>query len=149
MWKLVCEDEWTSFKIGDKINCLKEVGLVELNNATSKCQSLNASQILPRSRQESDDLVSALLSLDLASENGKTLVSVGIYTTKRGGWYDSAGQLISYFDWLPNEPNIGGNLTHAALRIDKASGVAGWAGYSAAEELKFVHLVCTKSDSQG
>ena len=89
-----------------------------------------------------------MLSLDLASENGKTLVSLGIYTTKRGGWYDSAGQLISYFDWLPNEPDIASNLTHAALRIDKASGTAGWAGYNAAV-LKTVHLVCTKGESQG
>ena len=65
--------------IGDEINCLKNIGPLELTKATSYCQSLNASQILPRSRQESDDFVSALLSLDLASENGNTLVSIGIY----------------------------------------------------------------------
>ena len=94
-------------------------------------------------------MVSALLSLDLASENGKTLVPVGIYTTKRGGWYDSASQLISYFDWLPNEPNIVANLTNAALQIDKASGTAGWIGYNADEELKLIHLVCIKGESQG
>ena len=91
-------------------------------------------------------MASALLSLDLASENGKTLVSVGIYTTEKGGWFDSAGRLISYFDWLPNEPILGGNQTHAGLRIDKASGNAGWAGYSATDEL---NVVCTKGQSKG
>ena len=101
---------------------------------------------MPRSRQESDDLILALLSLDLVSENGKTLVSIGIYSTKEGGWYDSESQLISYFDWLPNEPHLGGNQNHAGLRIDRASGTAGWAGHSGADEL---NVVCMKGERQG
>ena len=92
-------------------------------------------------------MVSALLSLDLASENGKTLVSIGIYTTDKGGWFDSAGQLISYFDWLPNEPdNLGGNQSYAGLRINKTSGTSGWADYSGSDKL---NLVCMKPRSQG
>ena len=89
-----------------------------------------------------------MLSLDLASESENKLVSIGIQnTTKEGGWYDSEGQLVSYFDWLPNEPdNLGGKQNHAGMRIDRASGTAGWADYSGSEEL---NVVCTKRRSQG
>ena len=83
--------------VGNEISCLKNVGFIQLSNATSHCQSLNASQILPRNRQESDDLVSALLSMNLFSDSGKTLVSIGIHKIK-GIWYDIVDQPISYSD---------------------------------------------------
>ena len=132
--------------IGNEICCLKNVGLIKLITATTHCQSLNSSQILPRSRQESDDLVSALLSLDLASENGKTLVSIGTYRTKEG-WRDSAGQLISYFNWLPNEPeNLGKKQIYAGFRIDGGNETAKWKGYSRTDKL---NVVCTKTAGYG
>ena len=133
--------------IGEEINCLKNVGLLELGKATSYCQFLNASQILPRSRQESDDLVSALLSLDLVQENGTTLVSVGIHKTTEGLWYDSSGQLVSYFNWLPDEPdNLDGSQNYAGFRIDKLNGDARWADYSGSVEF---NVVCTTRVYQG
>ena len=134
--------------IGDEISCLKHVGQMQLNEATSYCQSLNAKQILPRSRQESDDLVSALLSLDLAFEDGKTRnVSIGIYRSKEGKWYDSEGQLISYFNWLPDEPdNIDGNQNFAGLQISGVNESARWADYSSTNQL---NVVCTKIASRG
>ena len=94
----VCADGWSSFLIGDEINCLKNVGLIQLKEATSYCKLFNANQILPRSRQESNDLIAALSSLDLDSQNNETLVSIDIYKTKEGEWHDSAGQPISYFN---------------------------------------------------
>ena len=128
--------------IGDEISCLKNVGPIQLNDATTHCQSLNADQVLPRSRQETDDLVSALLSLDL----GNIPISIGIYKTNKGDWYDSAGQLISYFNWLPNEPdNFGGNQTYAGFRID-INGSSRWADYSSTDEL---NVVCTKKAGHG
>ena len=151
----VCEDGWTSFSIGDKISCLKNVGLVHLNDAASHCQSLNADQILPRSRQESDDLVLALRSLDLASEDGKTLVSIGIYKSKEGEWYDSADQLISYFDWLPGEPDnrwnstkkeFGGNQNYAGFLVDGVNDTSKWADYNRTDEL---NVVCAKTVGHG
>ena len=132
--------------IGDEISCLKNVGFTQLKDANSKCQSLNANQILPRSRQESDDLVPALLSLGLASEDGNMLVSIGIYMTNEG-WRNSTGQIISYFNWLPDEPdNIGGNPKHAGFHIYGVNGTAGWAGYTDADEL---NVVCTKRTAKG
>ena len=129
--------------IGNEIRCLKKVGTFQLNEASSKCQSLDASQIVPRNRQETDDLVSALLSLNLDSDNGNTWVSIGIQnTTKEGGWRDFTGQLLSYFNWLPNEPdNLGGDQSYAGFRIDGLNGIVGWADYSGVIKL---NVVCTK-----
>ena len=132
--------------IGDEISCLKNVGFTQLKDANSKCQSLNANQILPRSRQESDDLVPALLSLGLASEDGNILVSIGVYMSNEG-WRNSTGQLISYFNWLPDEPeNVGGNQDYAGFQINGVNGTAGWASYSGAAEL---NVICTKKAGQG
>ena len=141
---LVCESGWTSFLIGDEISCLKNVGHIKLKNATSICQSLNASQILPRNIQEFNDLVSALLSLDLASEDGETLVSIGAYKSKQGLWHDSVGQNVSYINWLPNKPdNLGGNKNFVGFRVD---GIAGCADYSGSDEL---NVICTKVAGHG
>ena len=129
--------------IGNEINCLKNVGPVQLSKATSSCQSLDANQILPRSKQESDDLVSALLSLDLSSENGKILVSIDMHRTKEG-WFDSAGQLINFFYWLPNEP--ADNLNYAGFRVDAVNETARWDDYNGNEEL---NLVCIKTAGHG
>ena len=125
---------------------------MQLDNAKSYCQSLNASQILPRSRQESDDLVLALLSLDLVQVNGTTLVSVDIQKTKEGLWYDSSDQPVLYFNWLLNEPgDLNGSQryaseSYAGFRIDKVHGTAKWADYSGSDEL---NVVCTKKAGQG
>ena len=132
--------------VGNEISCLKNVGLIQLSNATSHCQSLNASQILPRNRQESDDLVSALLSMNLSSDSGKTFVSIGIHKTK-GIWNDIVGQRISYFNWLPGEPGfISENLNYAGFRIDEGNESARWADYSGSDKL---NVVCTKIAGQG
>ena len=134
--------------IGDEINCLKNVGRVKLRHATSHCQSLNAGQILPRSKQEADDLVSALLSLDLVpSESGEILVSIGMYKKNEGKWYDSAGQLISYFNWLPDEPDdIDGTQNYAGFSIIGVNETGRWADYSGFETL---NVVCTMRAGQG
>ena len=132
--------------VGDKIICLKKFGPIQLNNATSHCQSFNADQIIPRDRQESDDLVSALLSLKLSPEGGETLVSIGIHETKLG-WYDSAGQRVSYSNWLPDEPdNPDGYQNYAALRIDKPNDSVGWADYTGTYQL---NVVCSKTAGHG
>ena len=132
--------------IGEKIVCLKNVGPVQLKDADSKCGSLNSHQVLPRTKQESDDLVPALLSLGLASKDENTLVSIGIHRTKDGGWHDYTDQLITYFNWLPNEPDLIGDRNHTGLWIDRASGAAGWADYSGTEEL---NVVCMKCQNKG
>ena len=133
--------------IGDEISCLKNFGLIQLSSATSQCQSFNASQILPRSRKESSDLIPALLSLDLTSENGNVLVSIGIYKTKEGKWYDSTGQLTSYFNWLSDEPNdLSGKQSYAGLQINKVNESFGWAKHSGTNEL---NVVCTKRAGHG
>ena len=132
--------------VGNEISCLKNVGLIQLSNATSHCQSLNASQILPRNRQESDDLVSALLSMNLSSDSGKTFVSIGIHKTK-GIWNDTVGQRISYSNWLPGEPDfLSENLNYAGFRIDEGNESARWADYSGSDKL---NVVCTKIAGQG
>ena len=143
----VCDIGWSSFLIGDEISCLKNVGLLKLDDTSSYCQSINASQVLPRSKQESDDLVQALLSLDLVSENGETLVSLGIYRTRIGEWFDSTGQLISYFNWLPYRPaDLSGNSNCAALRINEVNGISGWDEFSGTDKL---NAVCTKTAGYG
>ena len=132
--------------IGDEISCFKSVGAKQLKEATSYCQLLSASQILPRSRQESDDLVPALLSMKLSSEGGKTLVSIGIHNSTEG-WYDSAGQLVSYFNWLPDEPDdLSGKQNYAGLLIDETNESIGWADYSSTNEL---NVVCMKPTGNG
>ena len=132
--------------VGNEISCLKNVGLIQLSNATSHCQSLHASQILPRNRQESDDLVSALLSMNLSSDSGKTFVSIGIHKTK-GIWNDIVGQPISYSDWLPGRPGfLNENLNYAGFRIDEGNESARWADYSGSDKL---NVVCTKIAGQG
>ena len=132
--------------VGNEISCLKNVGLIQLSNATSHCQLLNASQILPRNRQESDDLVSALLSMNLSSDSGKTFVSIGIHKTK-GIWNDIVGQRISYSYWLPGEPDfLSENLNYAGFRIDEGNESARWADYSGSDKL---NVVCTKIAGQG
>ena len=133
--------------VGDEISCLKNVGLIQLSNATSHCQSLHASQILPRNRQESDDLVSALLSMNLSSDSGKTFVSIGIHKTK-GIWNDTVGQRISYFNWLPGEPDfLSENLNYAGFRINNGINESiGWAKYGSTNEL---NVVCTKRAAHG
>ena len=143
----VCEDEWTPFLIGDKISCFKTFGHMKLNEAITYCESFNAKQILPRSTQESDDLLSALLSLNLDSDSSSALVSIGIYKTKQGDWHDSSGQPISYFNWLSDEPDdLAGKRIYAGFRIDKAQRSARWADYSGIDEL---NVVCTKRPRQG
>ena len=132
--------------VGDEISCLKNVGLIQLSNATSHCQSLNASQILPRNRQESDDLVSALLSMNLSSDSGKTFVSIGIHKTKEI-WNDIVGQPISYFNWLPDQIDyLTENLNYAGLRINGINKSGGWAKFSGTNEL---NVVCTKKTGHG
>ena len=132
--------------VGDEISCLKNVGLIQLSNATSHCQSLDASQILPRNRQESDDLVSALLSMNLSSDSGKTFVSIGIHKTK-GIWNDIVGQPISYFNWLPDQlDSIYENLKYAGFRINATNESVGWAKFNGTNEL---NVVCTKRVGQG
>ena len=133
--------------VGNEISCLKNIGLIQLSNATSHCQSLHASQILPRNRQESDDLVSALLSLNLDSENADILISLDIYKTKEGEWHDSAGQLISYYNWLPDQIDyLTENLNYAGLRINGINKSVGWAKFSGTSEL---NVVCTKKAVDG
>ena len=133
--------------IGDDINCLKNFGSVQLSQATSYCQSLNVSQILPRNRKESDDLVSALLSLNLDSENADILISLDIYKTKEGEWHDSAGQPIAYFNWLLDQLEyFSDNLNYAGLRINRTNESAGWAKYNSTNEL---NVVCTKRAGHG
>ena len=120
---------------------------MKLNDATTHCESFNAKQILPRSTQDTDDLLSALLSLNLYSDIDNTLVSIGIYKTEEGDWHDSSGQPISYFNWLPDEPDdLAGKRIYAGLRIDKAQMSARWADYSSIDEL---NVVCTKRPRQG
>ena len=132
--------------VGEEVSCLKNVGPVQLSKATSYCQSLNANQILPKSKQESDDLVSALLTLDLSLDGDKTLVSIGMHKIKEG-WYDSTGQNISFFYWLPNEPdNLGGNQNYAGFRIDGVNETARWDDFNGADEL---NVVCTKTAGHG
>ena len=132
--------------VGNEISCLKNVGLIQLSNATSHCQSLNASQILPRNRQESDDLVSALLSMNLSSDSGKTFVSIGIHKTKEI-WNDIVGQPISYFNWLPDQlDSIYENLKYAGFRINATNESVGWAKFNGTFEL---NVVCTKRVGQG
>ena len=133
--------------IGDDINCLKNFVPVQLSQATSYCQSLNASQILPRSKEESDDLVSTLLSLNLDSEIDDMLISIDIYKTKKGEWHDSAGQPISYYNWLPDQIHyLTENLNYAGFRINRINKSAGWAKFSGTNEL---NVVCTKKAGHG
>ena len=133
--------------VGNEISCLKNVGLIQLSNATSHCQSLNASQILPRNGQETDDLVSALISLNLDSEIADMLISIDIYKTKEGEWHDSAGQLISYYNWLPDQIDyLTENLNYAGLRINGVNKSVGWAKFSGTNEL---NVVCTKKAGHG
>ena len=135
--------------IGDEINCLKNVGPLQLKEAKSYCNFFNSSQVLPRSRQESNDLVSALLSLDLSLEDGKVLVSIGIHKTMEGEWLDSAGQLSTgyHFNWLPNKPdNLGGNQSYAGFRVDGLDTTARWDTYNGTDEL---NVVCTKTAGHG
>ena len=132
--------------IGDEINCLKNIGPIQLSNANSQCQSLNASQILPRNSQESDDLVLALLSMNLSSYSEKVLVSIGIYKTK-GIWYDTVGRRISYSNWLPGEPDfLSGSLNYAGFRFGGVNESAGWADYGDSDELI---VICTKKAGHG
>ena len=117
-----------------------------MKEASSYCQLLNARQILPRSRQESNDLVSALLSMNLSSAGGKMLVSIGIHNSTEG-WHDSAGKLVSYFNWLPDEPDdLSGKQNYAGLLIDSTNDSAGWADFSSTDELT---VICTKTAGQG
>ena len=106
--------------VGDEINCLKNFGPIQLKDATNHCKSFNANQVLPRSRQESDDLTSALLSLNLDSKNADILVSIGIHKTNEGEWHNFAGQPIPYFNWLPDQlDSINENLNYAGFQIKK------------------------------
>ena len=120
---------------------------MQLTNATTHCKSLNANQILPRSREESDDLNSALLSLNLDSETADVLVSIGIYKTIKGEWHDSAGQRLSYFNWLPDQPeDLSGTKNYAGLRINGVYENVGWKDYSGTYKL---NVVCTKPAGHG
>ena len=133
--------------IGDEINCLKNFGPIQLSDATTHCDSLNAKQVLPRSGQESDDLKLALLSLNLDSTKADILVSIGIYKTKEGEWHDSAGQPIAYFNWLLDQLEyFSDNLNYAGLRINRTNESAGWAKYNSTNEL---NVVCTKRAGHG
>ena len=133
--------------IGNEINCLKKVGRFQLKEANTQCQSFNASQILSRSREESENLFSALLSLDLDSETGNTLVSIGIYKTQEEEWSEFTGQLISFFNWAPNEPdNYGGNENYAGLSVNEINRTIHWADYNGTVE---INVVCTKRSGQG
>ena len=143
--------------IGDEISCLRNFGPLQLNDAATHCESLNANQILPKSRQESDDLVSALLSLNLKSENTDILVSLDIHKTKKGEWHDSAGQPISYFNWLLPQGEYVTKGEYVDLTSEKYSNYAGfrfneikenigWAKFNGTNEL---NVVCTKRAGHG
>ena len=74
------------------------------------------------------------------------LVSIGIHKTKEG-WYDSTGQLISFFYWLPNEPDgLDENQKYAGFRIDGVNGTARWEDFNGNDEL---NVVCTKTTNNG
>ena len=133
--------------IGDEINCLKNFDPIQLNDATTHCKSLKASQVLPRSRQESDDLTSALLSLNLDLEKADILVSIDIHKTKEGEWHNSAGLPISYFNWSPDQlDSINENLNYAGFRISVAKESVWWAKFNGTNELS---VVCMKRAGHG
>ena len=84
--------------------------------------------------------------MNLSSDSGKTFVSIGIHKTK-GIWNDTVGQRISYFNWLPGEPDfLSENLNYAGFRIDEGNESARWADYSGSDKL---NVVCTKIAGQG
>ena len=92
-------------------------------------------------------MVSALLSLNLASEEGKTLVSIGIYKTDKGEWHNSTGQDITYFNWLEGEPDdLVGNYNYAGFPIGGVNGSAKWTDYRGSDML---NVICTKTVGQG
>ena len=74
------------------------------------------------------------------------MVSIDIYNSTEG-WYDSAGQLVSYFNWLQNEPDdLSGKHNYAGLLIDEKNNSFGWADYGSTNEL---NVVCTKEAGNG
>ena len=74
------------------------------------------------------------------------LVSIGIHNSTEG-WHDSAGKLVSYFNWLPDEPDdLSGKQNYAGLLIDSTNDSAGWADFSSTDELT---VICTKTAGQG
>ena len=84
--------------------------------------------------------------MNLSSAGGKMLVSIGIHNSTEG-WHDSAGQLVSYFNWLPDEPDdLSGKQNYAGLLIDSTNDSAGWADFSSTDELT---VICTKTAGQG
>ena len=71
----------------------------------------------------------------------------GMYAALDKKWYDSEGKLISYFNWLPDEPDdIDGNQNYAGFKINGVNGTARWADYSSSHNL---NIVCTKKSSHG
>ena len=92
-------------------------------------------------------MVSALLSLNLGLEKDYLLVSIGMYKTKEGLWYDSVGQRVSYFNWLPDQPDdLIGNQNFAGFRIDGFNENVGWEDYNGTYKL---NVVCTKTAGHG
>ena len=75
------------------------------------------------------------------------LISLDIHKTKEGEWHDSAGQPISYFNWLPDQlDSINEYLNYAGVRINGTSESVGWAKFSGTNEL---NVVCTKRAGHG
>ena len=69
-------------------------------------------------------------------------------------WYDYTGQLISWFYWLPNEPDINymkppgtyAPKNYAGFRVDGVNETGKWDDYIATDEL---NIVCTKTAGNG
>ena len=62
--------------------------------------SVNAKVPLPKNYQENDDLYQAIRQLGL-----KSAALDGTDLAKEGEWRDSTGQLISFFNWQPGQPD--------------------------------------------
>ena len=137
-----CATGWTKFTIGGIKKCMKKMdSKTTVDNAASVCAEYGAKLPLPADSQEQADLV------EVQKQLGNLKIAIDAqYKVDASNWQDSAGNVLTYFDWSGSEPNYlspGDYYEHHAL-IDHSSGK--WSNGPPNTE---VDVICEKINTCG
>ena len=97
-----CPSGWSEYTISGTSQCFKKAGLTRHSLAAAKCASLGGHLPLPLNKQQNDEMAAAFEEMGLAF----VILNINkLNVNSDNQFLDIDGNLISYFNWNPGEPN--------------------------------------------
>ena len=129
----ICGCEWKSFSIDGKVECFKNAGRHQVNQAELVCQKLGAKLPLPENEKQNEDMQNVFKKMTKNFRNGYQYYDLAVLDIKAkendGNWVKSNGENVTYFNWDKNEPSITANADKYVLfQIFKLPAIKRYAG---------------------